>query len=145
MRRQKASWVGGLTLPGPCRAAAAPHQPAGGSCGVLAAERPDEARATRGRGQSSPSSWRQARRGAFATRRAPERASYAGRRRGRDPVRAQIGEGRAAGDPQQQRAQRGGKELGVDPKELGGAEMLLLLAGRRSKRAMLGGRVDEIW
>jgi DNA-binding response OmpR family regulator len=59
-------------------------------------------------------------------------------------VRAQIGEGRAAGDPQQQRAQRGGKELGVDPKELGGAEMLLLLAGRQSKRAMLGSRVDEI-
>ena len=37
MRRQKASWVGGLTLPGSYRAAAAPHQSAGGSCGVLAA------------------------------------------------------------------------------------------------------------
>jgi hypothetical protein len=29
-----------------------------------------------------------------------------------------IREGQAAGDPQQQRAERGGKELGVDPKEL---------------------------
>ena len=48
MRRQKASWVGGLTLPGSCRAAAAPHQSAGGSCGVLAVERLDEARAGRG-------------------------------------------------------------------------------------------------
>jgi hypothetical protein len=65
MRRQKASWVGGLTLPGPCRAAAAPHQPAGESCGVLAAERPDEVRAARGRGQSSPSSCRRAGRGCF--------------------------------------------------------------------------------
>ena len=45
MRQQKASWVGGLTLTGSGRAAAAPHQLAGGSCGVLAEERADEARA----------------------------------------------------------------------------------------------------
>ena len=45
MRRQKASWVDGLTLLGSCRAAVAPHQLAGGSYGVLAEERADEARA----------------------------------------------------------------------------------------------------
>ena len=37
MRRERASWVSGLTLPGSCRAVAAPHQSAEGSCGVLAA------------------------------------------------------------------------------------------------------------
>ena len=45
MRRQKASWVGGLTLTDSGRAAAAPHQLAGGSYGVLAEERADEVRA----------------------------------------------------------------------------------------------------